>query len=183
LASIALNANAAKSKIKIDAEKQKAMDLQVAGFGKATALAAAITKKGTAEHKVMAIASATISTYAAAARAMVDYPYPANVAVAGLTTLAGLKNVKEITNASFATGGVVGGFNGATGGGDNTTANVRTGEMMLNASQQRTLFDIANKSASNSSNGQVIEITSIVQVDEREIARSVRNQRLEGFAS
>ena len=40
-------------------------------------------------------------------------------------------------------GGVVGGIQGATTGGDNTTANVRTGEMVLNADQQGELFDVA----------------------------------------
>jgi len=181
-ASIAQQQNAAKTEAAILKAKQNAIDKQVAGFAKASELAVSISKEGTAEHKALSIASATISTYAAAARAMQDYPYPANIAVAGLTTLAGLKNVKEITNASFATGGVVGGFNGAANGGDNTTANVRTGEMILNASEQRVLFDIATGSKAVNGGGQVIEITSIVQVDEREIARSVRNQRLEGFA-
>ena len=81
----------------------------------------------------------------------------------------------------FATGGVVGGFMGATNGGDNTTASVRTGEMILNSNQQKTLFDIADNKSSGNGIPQVIEVTSIVQIDEREVARSVRNQRLEGF--
>jgi len=81
----------------------------------------------------------------------------------------------------FATGGVVGGFNGATNGGDNTTASVRTGEMILNSNQQKTLFDIADNKSSGNGMPQVIEVTSIVQIDEREVARSVRNQKLEGF--
>lgn len=45
---------------------------------------------------------------------------------------------------SFASGGVVGGFQGASTGGDNTYIHARNGEMMLNAAQQRNLFDVAN---------------------------------------
>lgn len=44
---------------------------------------------------------------------------------------------------SFASGGVVGGFQGASTGGDNTYVHARSGEMMLNAAQQRNLYDIA----------------------------------------
>lgn len=45
---------------------------------------------------------------------------------------------------SFYTGGIIGGANGATMGGDNTYIHARTGEMMLNAHQQRNLWDIIN---------------------------------------
>ena len=181
-AQIAVTAAEAKAKIAIDLAKAKHDAAMNAGYLKAVNLATSITKEGTAEHKALSIISATISTYTAAARAMIDYPFPANVAVAGLTTIAGLKNVKEITKASFNTGGVVGGFSGATNGLDNTSANVRTGEMILNANQQKQLFDIAAGRGSQASENRLIEITSIVQVDEREIARAVRNQRIEGFA-
>ena len=50
----------------------------------------------------------------------------------------------------FETGGVIGGFQGATMGRDNTVASVRTGEMVLNANQQKTLFEIANGGATTS---------------------------------
>lgn len=45
---------------------------------------------------------------------------------------------------SFYTGGVIGGANGATMGGDNTYIHARTGEMILNAHQQRNLWDMIN---------------------------------------
>ncbi len=53
----------------------------------------------------------------------------------------------------FANGGVVGGFGGASMGGDNTMAHVRNGEMVLNANQQRELFDIANGTTNNYNTG------------------------------
>lgn len=87
--------------------------------------------------------------------------------------------------AGFADGGVVGGFSGATAGNDNTQIKARNGEMYLNASQQRQLFDFANGTpvSENGGSGGNLQLTTVVQIDEREIARSVRNQKLEGFAS
>ncbi len=45
---------------------------------------------------------------------------------------------------SYATGGVVGGFQGASMGGDNTYIHARNGEMILNAKQQKAMFDTLN---------------------------------------
>ena len=45
---------------------------------------------------------------------------------------------------SFYTGGIIGGANGATMGGDNTYIHARAGEMVLNAAQQRSLWDKLN---------------------------------------
>ena len=45
---------------------------------------------------------------------------------------------------SFYTGGIIGGANGATMGGDNTYIHARAGEMILNAHQQRNLWDMIN---------------------------------------
>ena len=45
---------------------------------------------------------------------------------------------------SFYTGGIIGGANGATMGGDNTYIHARAGEMVLNAAQQRNLWDMIN---------------------------------------
>jgi len=50
---------------------------------------------------------------------------------------------------SFATGGVIGGFQGASMGGDNTYAHVRNGEMILNAKQQKAMFDQLNGYSGN----------------------------------
>ena len=155
----------------------------VTGFGRAFNMASALAKKGTQEQKVLATAAATINTYAAGTRAMRDYPYPANLAVLATTIATGLNQVSQIQKQSFATGGVVGGFSGASMGSDNTNANVRTGEMILNANQQRRLFEIADNANVTAGESRSLELTTIVQIDEREIARSVRNQKLEGFVA
>ncbi len=55
----------------------------------------------------------------------------------------------------FASGGVVGGYNGASMGVDNTTAVVREGEMILNGKQQEQLFRMANGTTNNVSMGGV----------------------------
>ncbi|MFA5657663.1 MAG: hypothetical protein WC900_00065 [Oscillospiraceae bacterium] len=65
------------------------------------------------------------------------------VAAAGSAQLAAVIGNKPVPPSGFASGGVVGGFNGASRGRDNTSAQVglREGEMILNAQQQKTLFD------------------------------------------
>jgi tape measure domain-containing protein len=58
------------------------------------------------------------------------------------------------------TGGVVGGFTGATTGPDNVNINARKGEMYLNAGQQRELFDKINSGTiGDKEGGQEIEIS------------------------
>lgn len=64
------------------------------------------------------------------------------VAAAGAVQLASIMAAKPIKH--FAAGGVVGGMNGASMGADNTTIAARTGEMIMNANQQRALWDILN---------------------------------------
>ena len=65
------------------------------------------------------------------------------VGAAGAVQIASIIASKPIPP-SFATGGVIGGMNGATMGGDNTYIHARRGEMILNASQQRSLWDKLN---------------------------------------
>jgi len=79
----------------------------------------------------------------------------------------------QIAGVQFEQGGFVGGANGATSGPDNRIAQVKDGEMILNASQQKNLMDIIN------GGGNAAPI--IFQVDGREIARAVRNQVQGGF--
>lgn len=144
----------------------------------------ALAKQGSKEQKVLQTALALTSTYTAATQALASPPGPPiTIPLAASVVAQGLANVARINRQSFAGGGVVDGFSGASTGNDNRVINARSGEMFLNAQQQRTLFELANGNRdTQSQESRVIEITSIVQVDEREIARSVRNQRLEGFA-
>lgn len=91
--------------------------------------------------KAAGIAQSIVATQLASAKALVVDP------TGGLSTrvqIAGAINTAAIAATAikgFQDGGVIGGINGATAGGDNTIAAVRTGEMVLNAGQQETLFN------------------------------------------
>ena len=65
--------------------------------------------------------------------------------------LSAIAQAKALAAEGHAQGGVVGGYAGATMGPDNTVINARKGEMVLNAKQQRQLFDIANGGSMGSS--------------------------------
>ena len=78
------------------------------------------------------------------------------VAAAGAVQLATIMAAKPKQN--FATGGFIGGMNGASLGSDNTMINARTGELVMNAAQQRNLWDMLN-GGSASLGGSGIELT------------------------
>lgn len=69
--------------------------------------------RGVAQHnrtmfeinKIAGIAEATIHAWQGASRTMAAYPYPLNVALAGLSLAAGLAQVQAIKNTSFTGGG------------------------------------------------------------------------------
>lgn len=95
------------------------------------------------------VANTAVAMAKGIAGAMAE-PFPANIAALATTIAALVSAIAEIKSLSFETGGVVGGFHGATMGRDNTVAQVRRGEMILNASQQRRLFEIANSGVRDS---------------------------------
>ena len=74
------------------------------------------------------------------------------VGSAGAVQMASIMASKPIPP-SFYTGGIIGGANGATMGDDNTYIHARRGEMVMNASQQRALWDIINGQGSRSQLG------------------------------
>ena len=84
-----------------------------------------------------------------------DNPWPANIAAIATsiaTVMSAVAQAKALAadTGGYETGGVIGGYRGATMGHDNAVASVRTGEMVINAKQQRQLFEIANGGGSNS---------------------------------
>jgi hypothetical protein len=83
-----------------------------------------------------------------------DQPFPANLGAIATTlaaVLAAIAQAKALAAESHAGGGVVGNaFMGATMGADNTVINARKGELVINAEQQRRLYDIANGGAPSS---------------------------------
>ena len=76
------------------------------------------------------------------------------VGAAGAVQLASIMAAKPIKH--FAGGGFVGGMNGASMGADNTTIAARGGELMVNAAQQRELWDVLNGNAGGFGNVNLI---------------------------
>lgn len=75
--------------------------------------------------------------------------YPAGLITGALVGAAGAVQIASIIASKpvppqFYAGGIIGGANGATYGSDNTYIHARTGEMVLNAHQQRSLWDMIN---------------------------------------
>lgn len=145
-----------------------------------------LAKQGSSAQKALMSADALVATYAAATQALKAPPGPPwSFALAGSTVAMGLANVAKINSQSFATGGVVGGFTGASMGPDNTIAQVRTGEMILTGNEQKNLFqDIRTGGGSEKIDNLTDAIMNqpiIVQVDNKEIARAVRDAQRDGF--
>lgn len=79
-----------------------------------------------------------------------DAPWPANLGALATTLAALLSAIAQAKSMlAYEGGGVIGGYRGATRGQDNTYISARQGEMVLNADQQRQLFNIANGGSQN----------------------------------
>lgn len=147
-----------------------------------------LAKEGSVAQKALQITQATVNTYAAANQALAAVPFPANIpAVAGVIAL-GLANVLKIAGAKFANGGIVGGNSTS---GDRIPIRVNSGEMVLNDRQQAQLFDLANGGggggagvvqAINALGDRIERMQVSLEVNGREIARVVRDEREAGFA-
>lgn len=173
-------AESKRVKESVNLERLRAQGITDAALAGAN-LAASIAKDGSKEQFIIqkgaAIASSIVATNLAAAQALAVPPAP-NLGLASLAKTTGALNTAAIVATAikgFASGGIIGNADGATSGPDNSIATVRTGEMILNAEQQKNLFEMI-KNGSGSS-GDII-----IQVDGREIARAVRNQVQQGFA-
>jgi tape measure domain-containing protein len=126
-------------------------------------------------YKVGAIANATIKTYEAANVALASAPPPFGAVLAGVAVAAGMANVAAIASqdvGSYASGGIVPGnnFNG-----DNLTANVNSGEMILNYSQQRHLLDMAEGGHRAESKPVIVNVIG-APADDIEVSQSETNE-------
>lgn len=124
-------------------------------------------ERAKAARKAKAWSAVQIAANAGAAVAKgvasaVDVGFPAAIPAMATMTAAILSAIAQakalLAEAQgFETGGVIGGYRGATMGRDNAVASVRTGEMVLNAKQQRTLFEIANGGGASSLTASLVE--------------------------
>ena len=88
--------------------------------------------------KAAATANAIVSTYAGAANAMRDVPYPFNFVAAASVLAYGFAQVAQIRSQSFDSGGgVPGGSGGATGGGTYTSPTVTTDASMYQPAESQ----------------------------------------------
>jgi TP901 family phage tail tape measure protein len=113
-------------------------------LGGMASLASVFGKKGFKAYQALAIAEATVATYLSASKAMAKYPPPFNaIAAAGAIAggLAQVANIKSQKPPAYQMGGIVG---GSSYGGDQELARVNSGEMILNQTQQKNLFAMAN---------------------------------------
>lgn len=124
--------------------------------------------------KAAALTQIAISGPVAVTRAFEAFPPPFSFAAAAAVGAAVAAQAAKVVGVSFASGGFINGEGGATAGADNTMANLRKGEMVLNGDDQKTLFDAIKSGGLGGGNIQVI-------IDGREIAVAVRNQINSGF--
>ena len=93
--------------------------------------------------------------------ASMDKPFPANLAALASTlaaVLAAIAQAKALAAEGHEHGGVIGGaFTGATRGGDNIVMTGRRGELVLNADQQKRLYDIADGSVPSNLTASLVE--------------------------
>jgi len=127
------------------------LNQDVANTGAAINATSALFKRGSMEQKAIASAGAVINTYQAAAAALAPPPTGAGPIFgpifAALAIASGLANVAKINSTpAFASGGLTGTRIGPGMGspinrsnGDNMLATVKTGEVILNQSQQARL--------------------------------------------
>lgn len=86
--------------------------------------------------------------------AAMDVPFPGNIGAIATTIaaiLSAIAQAKSLASEGHAAGGVVGNrYTGASMGPDDTYIKARRGELVINAEQQRRLYDIANGSTPSS---------------------------------
>lgn len=156
-----------EASVHFDKERNSAM-LQQTGdlYGNLSTIAGVFGKKAHKIAQATSIAQATMSAYQAANTALASTPPPYSYVAAAAAVAMGIANVAKIASTpyagAFAQGGIV---PGGSFSGDNLTASVNSGEMILNGGQQKSLFDIANgKNKGGSAN---VEVTIINNTGEK----------------
>lgn len=147
-----------------------------------------LTKQNSNEQKALASTLAVMNTWQAASNALATKaPWPLPQVFAASAVALGFAQVAQINKAKFANGGIVGGSSFA---GDRVPVQVNSGEMILNKSQQKELFSLANGGGSSdaiikaidSLGARIASMQTVVSINSREIARAVRDERSSGFA-
>jgi hypothetical protein len=153
-------------------------------------LASAKNKELAAIGKSAAMIQATIKGYQAVQNSYefgTEFGGPILGAVfASIAAVATAAQVAAIAGVQFADGGIVPGLSQY---GDQVQARLNPGEVVLNKTQQMELLNIANGRGGNNNTDLIASVVNAVKninlnisIDGREIARTVRDQRLAGYA-
>lgn len=166
-----------EEKNRVNAAKKKSDEDYKANLGSTLDQISTLQTSGNktlvAVGKAAALAQIAISGPIAVAKAFELGPILGPIAATAVGASIAAQAAK-VVGVQFEQGGIVGGTNGASSGPDNRTATIRDGEMVLNANQQKSLFDFINGGSTNSS-------PIVIQVDGRTIATAVRDQIRGGF--
>lgn len=162
-------------------KKQALLNTSANLFGALASLARAGGQRSFGVFKALAKAQAIISAYASINKTMAEpnLPWPANViqsVAIGAQAFANVANINR-QQPSFETGGVV---PGSSFTGDNVTARVNSGEMILNRQQQSQLFKMANGQGVNGPSGDIVVHTT-VELDGEKVGESVSRQVANGL--
>jgi hypothetical protein len=141
--------------------------------------------------KAFSYAEAVVSGYLAVQRALASGPYPWNLAMAaavGIQTAANIARISAMQPPAFEQGGIV---PGSSYTGDRVLARVNSGEMILNKTQQQSLFNAINNGLGSGS-GEVVTLLrelvhavrsgSVIQIDGKEVFRAVKSYTDAGYA-
>lgn len=140
--------------------------------------------------KAAAVGNATIDGIAAVQKALASAPPPFNFALAALVGVATAANIAKIASQkppSFQDGGFVPGNQFS---GDNVLARVNSDEFIANRAQQRNILSaVANGQGGGDNMGALVDSinnlasrVNVIEINGREIARTVREERLAGVA-
>lgn len=163
-----------------DNERKKKIQDTAETFQAITTLASFGNEKLFKTAKAFQAANVAIDGIAAIQKAASAAPFPLNVPGILVETARAAVNFAAVKaqQPRFEQGGIV---PGSSFSGDKVPVRVNSGEMILNRQQQSNLFNLANNNVIGSSR-QMIEVTSVVQIGEEEIARAVSRQVAKGFA-
>lgn len=118
-------------------------------------------RKAKAWAKVQIATNAATAVAKGVASAVEVEPFPAKIAAIATvlaTILSAIAQAKSLAAEAHEHGGVIGNkFIGATRGKDDVTITARRGEMMLNADQQKRLYDIANGGSTTNLTASLVE--------------------------
>lgn len=113
------------------------------------------------QWSALQIAANSGTAIAKGVAASMDNPFPANLAALASTlaaVFAAIAQAKALAAEGHEHGGVIGGtFTGATRGGDDVVMTGRRGELVLNADQQKRLYDIADGSVPSNLTASLVE--------------------------